>query len=404
VIMRTAKVRPNSLHSIARVGLAAFAILFGVGSWWVLYREHQKLQSDFVLQEPSQPMTDETDPVFLRETVTLESDLPMVHAGTMVELPDASLLAVWFGGTAEGDNDVFLYTASRGADGVWSEPRLLLDREQVIEAMKRHVVSLGNPVLVSLGQDKVALLFVTISAGRWSGSSINVVKSSDGGQTWGQPQKLALGPFFNLSDLPRNPPVPLSGGNWLIPIYHEFMGKFPEVLRINLEATRPAYVKSRMFGGLAYLQPTIAALSPERAVAFYRDFTSARRTFRADSFDAGRTWSRPQPTDLPNPDSAVCTLRLPDGRLLLAFNDSTDDRHALRLALSGDEGRSWQRLATIDEGSGRDVCYPYLILGSDGRIRMLYTYRGRYIRYAEFNVPWINSMARSTDQGGAVIP
>lgn len=382
--------------SILRSLLAIAALAVGFGSWWVFHRQHPGLLGDFQVPAATPAPEEEKEPFFVREVVNPDSALPMVHAGTLVELDDGTLRAVWFGGTAEGDKDVSLYTSVKPPGGAWSKPRLLLDRELTIDAMRRHVVSLGNPVLIKTEPDRLALLFVTISAGRWSGSSINVMRSDDGGETWDKPQKLVLGPFFNLSDLPRNPPVPLVGGDWLVPIYHEFMGKFPEVLRIGLRTERPVYAKSRMFGGLAYLQPTIAALSGTEAVALYRDFTAARRTFRAETRDGGCVWSGPQATELPNPDTAVGVLRLTDGRLLCAFNDSAENRHVLRLALSDDAGRTWKRLATLDEGEGRDVCYPYMIHGADGRVQMLYTFRGRQICYAEFNMAWIAKEEQSS--------
>lgn len=388
----------------SRYLLAALALAVGFASWWALRDRCPGLMADFRIVVPKADDAAGSVPFFKREVLNPVIDLPMVHAGTLVEFDDGSLRAVWFGGTTEGDNDVSLYTSSKVPGQAWTNPRLLLDRETVMASMRRYVVSLGNPVLIKSGPNDLALLFVTISAGRWSGSSINVARSADRGETWSKPTKLALGPFFNLSDLPRNPPVPLVSGDWVVPIYHEFMGKFPEILRINLTGERPVYAKSRMYGGLAYLQPTIAALSGSRAVAFYRDFTAERQTFRAETSDSARRWSLPQTTGLPNPDSAVCVLRLMDGRLLMAFNDSDDNRHELSLALSKDEGVSWKKLAVLDEGNGRDVCYPYMILGHDGRVRMLYTFRGRQICYAEFNMAWIAGLESSLSERGGLVP
>ena len=375
-----------------RFVLAALALVVGFLSWGSVSRQQGQLRSEFKLSELPATAFADGEPFYLREIINPDSSLPMVHAATLVDLGEAGLIAVWFGGTAEGDADVSLYTATKKPGQAWTPPRLLLDREMAIHKMRRYVVSLGNPVLISLTDDSLALLFVTISAGRWSGSSINLMISDDRGETWGRPVKLALGPFFNLSDLPRNPPVPLANGGWVVPIYHEFMGKFPELLWLRFEESGFSYEKSRMYGGLAFLQPTVAAVSSERAVALYRDFTRARKSYRAVTEDGGRSWSAPEATALPNPDTAVCLLRLPDGRLLCAFNDSPDNRHVLRLAVSDDGGVNWLRLATLDEGNGRDVCYPYMTLGNDGRIRMAYTYRGRNICYVEFNLAWIDRL------------
>ena len=83
---------------------------------------------------------------------------------------------------------------------------------------------------------------------------------------------------------------------------------------------------------MTVFQPAVVALSDERGLAFYRDDSGTGRVFLADSDDRGRTWSEGRASDLPNVDSGVCALRLPDGRLLCAVNDSPNrKRENLRL-------------------------------------------------------------------------
>jgi predicted neuraminidase len=99
-------------------------------------------------------------------------------------------------------------------------------------------------------------------------------------------------------------------------------------------------------------------------------------------------------------------VRLPDGRLLCAFNDFTPpqrDRLTLRLALSADEGRTWTRIATIDRQKDASVSYPFMILGRDGVVRMVYTFRVTNIRYAEFNTAWVDEQAARV-AAGEVLP
>jgi predicted neuraminidase len=108
------------------------------------------------------------------------------------------------------------------------------------------------------------------------------------------------------------------------------------------------------------------------------------------SGDAGRTWTQPAPTALPNRDSGLCAIRLSDGDLLCAYNDiSPGKRENLRLALSEDEGRTWETVATIAEEAGHEFSYPYLIRGADGMIRMVYSARQTQIVFAEFSEAWV---------------
>jgi predicted neuraminidase len=262
--------------------------------------------------------------------------------------------------------------------------------------LRRNVISLGNPLLLADDSNRLGLLFVSIAAGRWSGSSINLVWSEDGGLTWGPTRKLTMNPLGNLSALPRNPPAPLVGGGWAVPVYEEFLGKFPEILWLQTRDGEWSAAVSRVEGGVYILQASLVPLAAERAVSFFRDFRPAKWMSASWSDDAGRTWSKPVTTELYNRDSGLCAIRLSDGDLLCAFNDvSPGKRENLRLALSNDEGRTWKTVATLAEEPGREFSYPYLIRGNDSMIRMVYSARQTQIVFAEFSEAWLRQQAEA---------
>ena len=379
----------NSSASRLLLALAAAAVV--LAPWWMARDEAAASFPGFALtaQPPADPA-----PFFVSETVNPDSPEPKAHSGTLAELPDGRFVAAWYAGSGEGARDVAIQLSTRSPEGTWSAPRSIFRREEVAGSMRRHVHSLGNPLLLTDDSGRLGLLFVSIAAGKWSGSSMNLSWSSDGGATWTDPEKLTLNPLANLSALPRNPPVPLRGGGWAVPIYEEFLGRFPEMLWLRPHDSADLAAVSRMAGGMSVFQPAVAALSADRALAFYRDDSGTGRVFFSASNDRGRTWSEGRPSDLPNVDSGVCALRLPDGRLLCAVNDSTSrKRENLRLALSADEGGTWKYIATLAEEPRENFDYPYMILGRDGRVRMLYSSRGTRIVYAEFNTAWIDAQA-----------
>ena len=382
--------------SVLRLSLALVAAAVVLTPWWMARDEAAASFPGFVLppQSPADPA-----PFFVSEAVNPYSPEPKAHSGTLAELPDGRLVAAWYAGSGEGARDVAIHLSTRGPDGQWSAPRSIFRREEVAESMQRHVHSLGNPLLLTDDSGRLGLLFVSIAAGKWSGSSMNLSWSSDGGETWTNPEKLTLNPLANLSALPRNPPVALRGGGWAVPIYEEFFGRFPEVLWIRPHDSADLAAVSRMADGMSVFQPSVAVLSADRALAFYRDDSGTGRVFLAASTDRGRTWSEGRASDLPNVDSGVCALRLPDGRLLCAVNDSTSrKRENLRLALSADEGVTWRYIATLAEEPRENFDYPYMILGRDGRVRMLYSSRGTRIVYAEFNTAWIDAQAAENEE------
>ncbi len=372
-----------------RVLLAVFALAAGIAPWWANRELAATSFPGFVLPQPVHH--GEEHPFFETTVINPSSALAKSHSATLAELSDGSLVAAWYAGSGEGAPDVGIYVAGRLPGGTWSEPRLALSRERVMHDLRRNVISLGNPVLVTDREGRVGLLFVSICAGRWSGSSINITWSPDGGRSWGPVSKLTLNPLANLSALPRNPPAALDGGGWAVPIYQEFLGLFPEILWLQPRGDGFAAAVSRIAGGMSVFQPALVPLSEHRAVSLLRDGKRHRRSMQVTwTDDAGKSWSAPGDAGLPNPNSGVCAVRLPDGSLLCAFNDlSPGKRENLRLALSRDDGRSWQRIATLEEQSGQEFSYPYMIVGGDGRVRMVYSARGTQIRYAEFNAAWI---------------
>lgn len=64
-------------------------------------------------------------PILLSEFIYTHAPYPQAHASTIVELPDGTLAAAWFGGSGESRPDVQIWFARRGrADGrrPWRSP------------------------------------------------------------------------------------------------------------------------------------------------------------------------------------------------------------------------------------------------------------------------------------------
>lgn len=386
---------PTKRPSAWRILLAAAAFAVGLYPWWAARVQALRSFPGFVMAPPGQGDLDQKA-LFRSVPINPASPQAKAHSASLVMLPNGDLAAAWYAGSGEIEPDVTIQFARRGADGTWSAPREIFSRQTVSSQLHRNVISLGNPVLLSDDSGRLGLLFVSIAAGRWSGSSMNLTWSQDEGQSWAPVEKLVMNPLANLSALPRNPPAPLVGGGWAVPVYEEFLGKFPEVLWLQPQWMGWSSAVSRIAGGVSILQPAMVPLDRNRAVALFRDYTSARRMSVAWTEDAGRTWSRPFATDLPNPDSGVCAVRLSDGALLCAFNDfSPGKRENLKLAISRDEGRTWRRIATVASETGSEFSYPYM-LASRGTIYLVFSARQREILFTEFNEAWVRQQEAET--------
>lgn len=309
------------------------------------------------------------------------------HAATLALLADGRLAAAWFAGSREGAADVAIWFATLDRSG-WSDPVAIATRESTAGSTFAYVRKLGNPVLYRAG-NRLQLWYVSAAVGGWAGSSINHSTSTDGGRTWSPARKLVTSPFFNVSTLVRSPPLPLADGGLGLPVYHEFIAKHGEWLRLAADGRIVA--KTRIGAPVPALQPAVAVVDPQRAVALLRDAGpgpgQVRRTVTADG---GLHWQDASATEVPNPNASVAVLRLASGRLLLAGNPA-DGRSALKLWLSADEGRSWQPSRTVDSApdGGAEFSYPALLLAPDGRIHLAYTWRRQGIKHASFSEAWL---------------
>jgi predicted neuraminidase len=238
------------------------------------------------------------------------------------------------------------------------------------------------------------LFFVSVSVGGWAGSAINAMVSEDDGETWSPPRRLIASPFFNISTLVKGPPLLLSDGSIGLPAYHELLGKFCELLRVDGDGR--VIGKTRLSWGKSSLQPVIVPRSETEAVGLMRYAGEPPgRILMTRTSDGGAHWSTPVKTALPNPNSAVASVLLSGGPLLLAFNNAEADREDLSLALSTDFGDTW-RVARRLEGDPRsprapvpEYSYPWILQDRAGDVHVLYTWGRSHIKHVVFDRAWL---------------
>ena len=318
---------------------------------------------------------------------------PSVHSATAIEIAGGKIRAFWYGGSREGAKDVAIYSAVFDpSPSTWGPQETATTREETARDLGRYVKKLGNPVVARDSRGRVWLFYVSVSVGGWSGSAVNFRISQDEGATFGPVRRIVTSPFLNLGTLVRGPVIPFEDGTLGLPVYHELLGKFAELVQISPEGD--VLDKTRLSSGRSSLQPVVVPLGRLEAIAFLRSSGwSPRRILSVRTEDGGRTWSDLAPTELQNPDAAVAALRTRGGEVLVAFNDSEVDRSNLKLAVSRDGGRSFQVLLNVEppedarqarRAESPELAYPWLLETSDGALHLLYSWnRSRivHVRY-----------------------
>jgi predicted neuraminidase len=295
------------------------------------------------------------------------------HAVSTVALPGGGMLAFWFAGTREGATDVTLLRSQ--FDGrVWSPAQAVLTPKMLSQKLGRTVRKLGNPSVWLDAKGHLHMAVVNVTLGGWAMSRIAHLRSADLGLSFDSAEDWITSPWWNISTLVRSPPLPLSDGSFLLPVYHELVIKRPELLHVSADGRLLS--KRRMAFELELLQPALAVgADPGHILAVLRS-ASAHDPWihQQESSDGGLTWTAPQPLTLPNPDAYVALASWPQRRLwLMVYNPETTTRKRLAVAWrSWDDAEGEWHTSPMGISETVEASYPSLVV-QDGYVELLYT-------------------------------
>jgi predicted neuraminidase len=306
-------------------------------------------------------------------------EVPEVHASTIAQAADGTLLASWFGGSKEANDDVAIWV-SRYVDGKWLPAVSVADGAQADETR----VSTFNPVLHTTRDGRVLLFFkVGVDPEKWWGE---VMVSRDHGKTWGERRRLPdgiLGPI-------KNKPVLLADGTLLCPSSIEYDAKR---WAVRMEITTEDLSSWETVGDLSdpenvrAIQPSVIVHPDGKLQAICR--SSVRQLVDTWSMDGGRTWSPLKSMGMAVPNSGADVVTLRSGGFLLVYNPSPADasakswgeRRPLVVAKSAD-GVNWETIITLETKPNRHgYAYPAVIQADDGTVHITYTWNRARIKH-----------------------
>lgn len=152
--------------------------------------------------------------------------------------------------------------------------------------------------------------------------------------------------------------------------------------------------------GLRTIQPTLLVHQDGRIQMLCRTAAPPKehpewaKIATSFSDDGGLTWSEMQLLDVPNNNSGIDAVTLADGTFALIYNPfgcvdwrpSSDParnkplRNPLHLATSQD-GLHWTSQVVLESSPISQYSYPSMIVGSDGTLHCIYTWRRQRIKY-----------------------
>lgn len=111
------------------------------------------------------------------------------------------------------------------------------------------------------------------------------------------------------------------------------------------------------------------------------------------SHDGGLTWEPMRLIDdMPNNNSGIDAVTMPDGTFALVYNPFSfvagpdkPLRNPVCIATSKD-GLHWHHRVTLEESPISQYSYPSLLLGSDGSLHAIYTWRRLGIKYQQLRL------------------
>ncbi|MSU58903.1 MAG: hypothetical protein EXS35_12180 [Pedosphaera sp.] len=321
---------------------------------------------------------------------------PYKHPARIEELSNGDLYVVYYGGEGE-------YATATGVFGSrlklgsrkWSAPKKIAHDP---------FRSLGNGVVWQAPDGLVWLFYVVRYGETWSTSRVQAKVSRDHAETWSDAFPLVSEEGMMVC----NKPTVLRNGDYLLPLYFEgghnpeFTGADSSGLFLRYDAKKKEWKQTgRIRSATGNIQPVAVEVRDDFLVAYCRrgggyDPTTNGWLVRAESRDGGWTWSEGLNSKFKNPNAAVDFIKLRNGNLLLAFNDSMNERSPLTVALSADGDKTWSWQRNVADGPF-DFAYPLALQTRDGKIHLIFTSHERtVVNHAVFDEEWIKTGGRVT--------
>ena len=342
------------------------------------------------------------------------------HAPGLLELANGDLLCCWFAGTEEGNKDISIMMSRLNANqSKWTKPELISDDPTRSEQNPSFFSHPNGDIWMIYTAQKEQRKNLPANSNMQYTSEIRMRSSSDNGVTWG-PRKVL---FNEPGSFCRQKIQILSNGRWIFGTWKCFDDETKNGTDISIvmvsddqgQNWKAVYVPD----SIGCVHCNLVERENGKILAFFRS-RAADFIYISYSYDYGDTFSIPEKTVLPNNNASISAINLKSGAIAIVYNECgfadnrsitkwPKQRSPLCIALSDDEGNTWDYRRIIDISDG--YCgklnsvnnirceYPVIIQGVDERIHVAYTWGNRKnIKYVSFTEEWVRGK-RTLDEG-----
>jgi sialidase-1 len=208
-----------------------------------------------------------------------------------------------------------------------------------------------------------------------------VVRSFDGGKTWEKKPHAAFPAPFRCAGV-SDSVLELRDGTLLMPIYVWTDGETTDACRAHVIRSRdggatwgePSLIAADPTRKISFEEPALAIMPDGRLLAMLRAPVERQASYlyRAFSADGGRTWTDLERTSMWGHPAHVLTLS--DGRLLCTYGYRREP-FGVRACVSTDCGQTWDmehEYVLRTDGVNVDVGYPSSAQLADGTVLTVY--------------------------------
>jgi predicted neuraminidase len=291
---------------------------------------------------------------------------------SMTAAPNGRLWATWYsGGTTEGDENYVLLATSGDAGKTWTEPLLAID---VPGAVRTYDPSMWTD------PNGNVWLFWAQSFHHWDGrAGVWCITTHSGDRddaVWSEPRRLCDGIMMCK-------PIADSKNRWLLPVaIWNFNVDHPDkkipfgssvIVSENQGETWNLLGNTVIPKGDANCDENM--IVERKDSSFFMWIRTKYGIAESNSFDRGKTWSKPERSGISHTASRFFIRRLQSGKLLLVKHGGIAQqtgRSHLTAILSDDDGKTWRGGLMLDERAG--VSYPDGDQTKDGTIFVIYDF------------------------------